>query len=108
MIQNARCEAGAPCEIISDVAACKRFSRDNCLHGLASLDVPSTDLLNACTDTIRLAGDCRAEGHTELVDCPTPPSSSTTLTLVCDVIQKPQATVECDFLNGLPPTTDGE
>ena len=98
-IEDARCEAALPCGIVIDVAACKRFYRDHCLHGLASASSPSADQLNACTDTITLAGECRSEGHTELADCPTPPSSSTELTLVCDVVQEPQATKECDFLN---------
>ena len=85
-IQNARCEAGVPCDIIADVAACKRFSRDNCLHGLATVTSPSTDELNACTGAITTAGE----------------------TLDCDVVQEPQGTVECDFLNELAPPTDTE
>ena len=107
-IEDARCEAGLPCGIIADVAACKRFYRDHCLHGLASLTVPSADQVGACTNTIALAGECSAEGHTELTDCPDPPSSSTELTLVCDVVQEPQATAECDFLNDPPPPSDGD
>ena len=65
-IEQARCAAAKSCGI-EDVAACQRFYRDQCLHGL-SISAPSSSVLKACLATIRSAGACAAS--TAGVDTP--------------------------------------
>ncbi len=98
-IEEARCEAGAFCDVVEDVAACKRFYRDQCLHGLAAKDRPGAPQLKACLNTIKLAGECAKGGIENLADCPVPtPSAKTIHTKVYDVVLSPQDAAECEFL----------
>src|SRR5688572_30918766 len=41
-IEYARCEAAVPCGVVTDVDECKRFYRDQCLHGIAGPAAPTT------------------------------------------------------------------
>lgn len=100
-IENARCEAGEPCGLVDDVDACKRFYRDQCLHGLASGEKPGQPVVDDCVNAIKRAGACAAQKIELLADCPTDPqqvTEGTNLTKVCDVVKKPEKIIECDFL----------
>jgi hypothetical protein len=96
-IELARCEASAPCGVITDVDGCQRFYRDHCLHGLA-VSPPGSDVINACVDAIRAAGACAAS--VDGIDCP-PPSTPGE---ACYAVQHPEKLRPCSFLG----TTEGE
>lgn len=98
-IELARCEASAPCGVITDVDACQRFYRDHCLHGLA-VNPPGSDVINACVAAIRAAGACAASP--DGVDCP-PPSTPDD---ACYVVQHPEKLSACSFLRTT--TDEGE
>jgi hypothetical protein len=107
-IERARCRAGDPCGIISDVPACERYYRDHCLHGLATKP-PAAATVGACVQVIEAAGRC-ASGDPEalLKDCDEPvtePHSG--LRYACDVVAHPELARECVFLLDTPPEDDG-
>ncbi len=64
-IEDARCNRAVECSIPlaapphrgDDVAACVKFYRDECLHGLASKNDPGTTKVQACVQAIA-AGFC--------------------------------------------------
>src|SRR5512142_368585 len=63
-IEYARCDAAAHCPSIFgalDPAACHRFYRDHCLHGLPVPD-PGLGKVNACVRDVTLLGECAASG----------------------------------------------
>lgn len=104
-IEDARCSAGVYCGIVTDVDACKRYYRDQCLHGMAHGE-PSEAQLHQCVQTIQLAGDCAKKNGADakLSSCATPPSTQTYgLATACDIVNKPQQTDECGFLSAKPP-----
>ena len=86
--------------------SCKTFYRDHCLHGFTSGDVPATATLDACVESLHLAGTCAASlgPGTPAQDCPTPVSSGT-LT-ACQVIDAPQEATSCEFLAPKEPPPD--
>src|SRR5947207_3379035 len=99
-IEQTRCVAAKNCGLFSDVEACQRFYRDQCLHGLP-VPPPGSVKLKACVDVIRAAGVCaQSQGvDAELGDCdPSLASSAPKLTNACDVVKEPENTVECSFL----------
>ncbi len=96
-IESARCEAGAFCGLVDDVGQCKRFYRDQCLHGLANGDRPGSPQVKACIATIRAAGQCAKDGAEDVSSCTALPSQ-TIHAKVCDVILRPEGAVDCDFL----------
>jgi hypothetical protein len=97
-IENARCVAGEACGLVDDVDACKRFYRDQCLHGLTAGERPGKPRVDECVKAIETAGNCRKKGSEDLVDCDPVVSLKTGLTKVCDVVKKPELIAECDFL----------
>ncbi|MEZ4224979.1 MAG: hypothetical protein R3B13_28760 [Polyangiaceae bacterium] len=97
-IEAARCEAAAFCGIVDDVEQCKRFYRDQCLHGLASGEQPGAPRVKECIATLHAAGTCAKEGKTALSECGAPVSGKTIHSKVCDVILHPEGAAECDFL----------
>jgi hypothetical protein len=97
-IESARCEAGAFCGLVDDVEQCKRFYRDQCLHGLASGDRPGSPQVKACIATIQAAGSCAKSGITTLADCKPAPSDTTVHSAVCDIVLHPEGVRECEFL----------
>lgn len=102
-IEEARCEAGKPCGLVDDVEGCKRFYRDQCLHGLSSGEKPGKPVVDDCVNAIKRAGACAALKHVNLSECvvnpeDVPVTAATTLTKVCDVVKKPEKIIECDFL----------
>jgi len=97
-IEQTRCAAAKNCGIVSDVEACQRYYRDQCLHGLP-VPPPGSVQLKACVDVIRAAGDCAQSGgvDTELRDCDLS-SSAPELKTACDLVREPEKTQECSFL----------
>ena len=117
-IENARCEASAACGVIDDVAACQRFYRDQCLHGIAGPKEPTADTEKRCVDMIEGAGECaQSDPNLSSVPCfstpesgaggmggtsssgPSLPDSSPD---VCSVIANPWDFPPCAFLNPAP------
>jgi hypothetical protein len=110
-IEYARCDAASHCGdrfAITDVDECKRFYRNQCLHGLASGKSPGTGQVAACVKIIQTAGSCAAQHDpkTALAACGDPTLAAETdpsLLDVCTVVAKPELTAECWFLSGVPP-----
>lgn len=101
-IEQTRCDYAPVCGISNDVDACKRFYRDQCLHGLSG-GQPSRLELNTCLDTIRAAGACAKQGKdTPLDSSSCVPDSQNGPMKACDVIASPELTVECAFLAEVP------
>ena len=104
-IEEARCVAAPACPGFGadfDVEACKRFYRDQCLHGLASETDPGEPRIEQCVQAIDLAGECAANGAT-----PCDIGSGTGETAnPCDVIESPHKFLECDFLVEAPVGAD--
>ena len=101
-IEQARCEAAKSCGMVSDVPACQRFYRDQCLHGLP-VSPPGSVRLEACVATIRAAGVCaQAQGvDTPLSDCEQHVSlGAEDVKTTCDLVKEPEKSVECLFLVG--------
>ena len=103
-IQRARCRAGKVCGIVSDVAACERYYRDHCLHGLSVSPPPSASVA-ACVDVIEAAGQCAAsDPESTLADCDDAVTARQPgLVYACDVIKHPERAAECTFLTDTPP-----
>lgn len=101
-IEDARCEAGKFCGLVEDVDVCKRFYRDQCLHGVASGERPGAPRVKECVKAIQRAGDCAKAGHKTLAECAvaqgSPVSEKTYHTEPCKIVEEPEGTTECDFL----------
>jgi hypothetical protein len=105
-IEQARCEAAKDCGLISDVPACQRFYRDQCLHGLA-VKPPTSTQLDDCVSTIRNAGSCAAQAGDDKVllrDCDARVTQSALVLTACGLVQEPEKSAECSFLT---PGADG-
>jgi hypothetical protein len=109
-IESARCEVAAPCGIRTSVDDCKRFYRDQCLHGLALKEAPARPVIDQCVLAIRTAGAC-ADTNPEMPvgDCPDAPGAApgATLANVCDVVLTPEKSAPCSFLQPLPAVDAG-
>jgi hypothetical protein len=90
-LENARCERAPGCNIPlavpphegapdTDVAACKRYYNDACLHGLVSEKDPGEVEIEACRVAIQNG--------------------------TCDVVTTPSIDPACAFLDESPPVTD--
>ena len=103
-IEQARCRAGDPCGLIDDVAACERYYRDHCLHGLATAP-PAGASVEACVQVIRGAGECaESDPETPLEECESSvPAPTFGLATACDVVRHPELATECAFLTDTPP-----
>lgn len=97
-IESARCEAGKFCGLVDDVDQCKRFYRDQCLHGMAVGERPGAPRIKECVATIQKAGECAKAGATTLAECAVQPSQKTYHTESCDIVKEPEGTEECEFL----------
>jgi hypothetical protein len=108
-VELARCEAAQYCGTIDDVAACRRFYRDHCLHGLRKgIETPPEDEVNACVEAIKKAGQCaKGDRDARLEDCmPDVTRDSGEATHACDIVLFPEWADECSFLGTkgeLPP-----
>jgi len=105
-IEQARCEAGKKCGIVSDVAACQRFYRDHCLHGFSLDEAPSNRVVTGCVDAIRAAGDCASTNgaDSQASDC-FPGAAPAESMSVCDAIGTPEQLPACRFLVAEPANT---
>lgn len=110
-IESARCEASVPCGVVDDVDECRRFYRDQCLHGINGAKAPTTQEQDACVSTIAQAGDCAEQDPDGLLgNCQAegagglggqaPAADSPT---VCEFLAAPWDSDVCDFLNEPPP-----
>jgi hypothetical protein len=101
-IEQARCEAAAACHTVTDVAECKRFYRDQCLHGLPAT-APSRESVDDCVNALHDITLCVKAGGTkaELADCdPAVPAQDARL--ACEVVKAPERAYACSFLAGEP------
>ena len=94
-IEFARCEQGPRCPSINvtDVDVCKRFYRDQCLHGLAIDADPGEEVINPCVATIQAAGACTTGGA-----CVETTSAAPADVTGCQVVEQPQLSKACFFL----------
>lgn len=104
-IEQTRCRAAANCGIIDDVAACERYYRDQCLHGLPNSEIPED--VDDCVQAIEVAGTCAAEeGSDAPVSACDSDDASDLRTVggrqvdsVCELVEKPESLRACAFLN---------
>jgi uncharacterized membrane protein YgcG len=105
-IEEARCEAAIECpeefdvRTSADVAACKRFYHDHCLHGLDVSDAPGKPKVTDCVDSIQRLGRCaKSNGAASLItECDSLTSSDLDVTRVCGALYHPQVLKSCSFL----------
>jgi hypothetical protein len=104
-IEQARCVAAKSCGLVSDVPACQRFYRDQCLHGLP-VSEPGSVKVNECVATIQAAGACaaQAEGGDSLLSRCDPPITGARVLTACALVNEPEKAAECSFLT---PGDDG-
>jgi hypothetical protein len=104
-IEQTRCRAALQCELIDDVAACERYYRDQCLHGLPTSEVPEG--VEDCVASIQVAGECAAENGSDAPPSACDSDDARALTSasgrevdsVCKLVQKPESLRSCRFLN---------
>jgi hypothetical protein len=103
-IEEARCAAAKSCNLLGDVDVdgCKRFYRDQCLHGLA-VSSPGSNQVKSCVAAIQNAGSCVSQsgGSDAPLDQCDPPisiSSSSSATKACEIVKEPELATECAFL----------
>ncbi|MFO0659820.1 MAG: hypothetical protein U0165_08325 [Polyangiaceae bacterium] len=81
------------------VDACKRFYRDQCLHGLTTDQAPGTPAIDKCVSAIQTAGACARKGGACAL-------STTITTTACGVIEHPEYATACSFLVPAADTTE--
>jgi hypothetical protein len=106
-IETARCVAARQCDLgidsDDDEAVCRRFARDNCLHGLSTGVVPKRGLVESCLRVIEGAGECAKDnGDTNASECESIGATQDRVT-VCEVIEDPTQAYACAFLLEDPP-----
>jgi hypothetical protein len=113
-IEQARCDAGAHClasdgtPLVADAPACRRYYRDNCLHGLPATP-PSGSNVAACVRVIKAAGVCAEDDAESALSCTETESLPRQgLRTACDLVARPELAIECSFLLETPDTGDGE
>ena len=88
-IEDARCSAAAACDFTEDeVADCKLFYADQCLHGIEnSGHRPTEKETEACVAAVTAAGQCAAAGAKKMSECPAAPLvAGATDRAPCDVV----------------------
>jgi hypothetical protein len=96
-IEEARCDQAPRCPgdlKVTDVAACKRFYRDQCLHGLPIEADPGAPVIDKCVLAIQTAGACTLE-QSACVAVTRPVANG------CDIVKSPEVALDCAFL--IPP-----
>ena len=100
-IEEARCSAAKGCKLVADgeVDACKRFYRDQCLHGLSGA-LPGSVQVKECVATIVAAGSCATAlgSDAELVACDPAVGDAPGVRAVCDIVKEPERASACAFL----------
>ncbi len=115
-IERARCEAAFACGQVTDLEGCRRFYRDQCLHGLA-VTPPPQSRVEACVATLQRASACvkRLGTGATLADCETGEEGDIVtidaigISYACEVVSSPERSSECSFLTPEPiPEPDDE
>jgi hypothetical protein len=106
-IEYARCSAARGCDygVDSDEREeqCKRYVRDDCLHGLSTGVEPKRGLVDACVRVIRGAGDCaRESGDQSAAECEEIGDTQREVS-VCEVVEDPTLAFQCAWLLQDPP-----
>jgi hypothetical protein len=108
-MEYARCTASRSCDfgIDSDEreADCKRFSRDNCLHGLSTGVEPKRGEVEACLNVIQRAGECARDesGDQPALECEGIGLTQREDVSVCEVVEDPTLAFRCAWLLQDPP-----
>lgn len=103
-IESARCEAALPCGFLSEkgggVAECKRFARDNCLHGTSLPSEPGDVAVAECVKALNLAGKCAADRDPEYSPsrCNKAVFGGSSANEICEIVSEPERTPQCAFL----------
>jgi hypothetical protein len=88
---------------VTDADTCKRFYRDQCLHGLAVAD-PGVPAVDKCINALQVAGGCTKGGANI---CGVALAPTKTVKNTCDVIEHPEVLADCAFLStGTTTSTD--
>jgi hypothetical protein len=96
-LETARCAAGPACGF-PDVAACQRYERDHCLHGVP-LENIGAGQIDACVLDIQRAGQCAAsEGRLTPANTCASPVALAVAGTACDVVRSPERALSCSFL----------
>ena len=101
-LERARCEAALACGY-PNVDECRRYQRDQCLHGVA-LESATAVELDACVTDIERAGRCAAaQGATTAASsCTEPIATDTGARTACDVVVRPEQATSCAFFSDAP------
>ncbi len=122
-IEYARCSAASHCPTtfkVTSPAACRRFYRDHCLHGLAIPTDPGPATVNPCVTAIKEIGACTSrEGESATLqirpECVANPESDDPCCAVhnlgvyseaktaCALLGDLENINECTFLNPVTP-----
>lgn len=103
-IEQERCVQAPPCPNlkVSDVNACKRFYRDQCLHGLTLESEPGDPVVDKCVAAVKAAGACAKAA-------PGAPCANVSVSragaTACDVLEHPEIAVDCSWIVPPPPST---
>jgi hypothetical protein len=106
-VETLRCQAEAECGVINDVAACERYVRDHCLHGIAGPSVPTRPEQDGCLGLVESAQKCASDDPQMLAsECGefdkgalSTHGGARPARSVCDVISRPWDFRPCAFLN---------
>ncbi len=72
-IELARCDEAPACKADFDVAHCRAFYRDQCLHGIENVDHPPSDAeVSDCVAAIQGVAACARKGATNMTACSVP------------------------------------
>lgn len=90
-IEHVRCEASVGCGTIksSEVEECKRIYNDQCLHGIAGPESPTSKQQDDCVSLIRDAGEQAALSE----------KGKASYEKACDIVGAPWENSACEFLN---------
>lgn len=88
-IEDARCDAAASCGLSNDqIADCKLFYQDQCLHGIEnSAHRPTETEVTTCIASVKATGACAAGGVKTMSACADAP-----------VLDEAKATPPCDVI----------
>lgn len=111
-IESARCEAAPSCPNVTetswtegDVLECKRFYRDQCLHGVEDVThTPSEVEVKACVDAIAGTAKCAKSGNPTMAECNVPlvaDVSPSAITPCAAILETVHLLAKCAFLRSL-------
>lgn len=100
-VEEKRCELAPACGAVTDVPACKRFYRDQCLHGLTVDTDPGKPVVDKCVAALDAAGACAKSDPAGACGG----VSAAAGTTACGAILKPELLTDCAWLVPVVPTT---